>query len=671
VSPFSPTRTARFLFLFALVAVPARAQTDPAAACLGTFHVESPDTLGIVGVQSAIAVDAQGQGHIAYRNATGSQVRYAYQENGRWLVELVPQPGFSHGLSLALSPDGIPYIGYGCQEETPVGSVISAKVAWRTGGRWTTERIENALPGENAIGFDPSGHLHAVYFSFIPAFVIRYATLTPDGWVPESVFPTSGIAATGFSLKFDSLGQPHVTAQVSRVLIHAVRTETGWVVDRQLPGEGGVLALDADDVPHFATHVRNPPAIQYRTRNAGTWKVDTVDSVDAGEGRGVSLAIDRFGRPVLAYFDEALDQLKISWKDGGVWKRSVVAAGEAGDAPAIALEGGQDPLISSMDPEGFNLRVASGVIPPPNRAPVSNAGGPYTGTVGVSVTFNGSASTDPDGDPLTYAWEFGDGSSAVGSAPEHAYAAAGTYSVCLTVTDQGCPAIADRACGSATVRAALDARVFRGKKSRIELTGLGSRECVELEPVQDDFELADLDLASLQATFGDARVTSVQAKSTTVRDSDGNGEPELDVCFLSSALEDLFAAAPAGKSEVVMGLEGLLSSGARVRGEVPLEIKKHRTGCGGECAEVAPNPLNPDATIAFTTLRPGSVEIGMFDPQGRRVATILPRAFLPAGLHVARVQGRDSAGRPLASGVYFYRIQTTDGIVVGRFSILK
>ena len=667
MSPFSPARIALLAFL--LFAGPnALAQTTP--DCLGTFTVESPDTLGIVGVQSAIVVDAQGQSHIAYRNATGSQIRYAHQESGRWLVELVPQPGFSHGLSLALSPDGIPYIGYGCQEETPVGTVVSAKVARRTGGRWTTERIENALPGENVIGFDPSGVLHAVYFSFIPALVVRYATLGPDGWVRESVFPTSGIAATGFSLKFDSQGQAHLTALVGRVVLHAVRTNSGWVVDRQLPSEIGVLALDQNDVPHVATHVRNPPAIQYRTRNAGTWSVDTVDSVDAGEGRGVSLAIDRFGRPVLAYFDEALDQLKIAWKDAGVWKRSVVDAGEAGDAPAIALEDGRNPRISSMTPEGFNLRVVSGVIPPPNRAPVSNPGGPYDGAVGAGIAFDGTGASDPDGDALTYAWEFGDGSSAVGSAPEHAYASAGTYSVCLTVTDQGCPAMADRACGSATVRATLDARVFRAKKSRIELTGLGSRECVELEPVHGDFALADLDLASLRATFGDARITSVQAKSRTVRDSDGNGEPELDVCFLSSALEDLFAAAPDGKSEVVMGLEGLLDSGVRVRGEVSLEIKKHRT-CRGGCAEVAPNPLNPDATITFTTLRPGSVEIGMFDPQGRRVATILPRAFLPAGLHEQRVQGRDPAGRPLASGVYFYRIQTSDGIVVGRFSILK
>src|SRR5258705_8162639 len=174
--------------------------------------------------------------------------------------------------------------------------------------------------------------------------------------------------------------------------------------------------------------------------------------------------MDRFGRPVLAYFDEALDQLKISWKDGGVWKRSVVAAGEAGDAPAIALEGGQDPRISSMDPEGFNLRVASGVIPPPNRAPVSNAGGPYTGTVGVSVTFNGSGSTDPDGDPLTYAWELGDGSSAVGTAPGHAYGAAGAVSLCPPLPPPGRPPVAGPARGGAPARAPPGPRGLPGQE---------------------------------------------------------------------------------------------------------------------------------------------------------------------------------------------------------------
>jgi len=59
---------------------------------------------------------------------------------------------------------------------------------------------------------------------------------------------------------------------------------------------------------------------------------------------------------------------------------------------------------------------------------------PASPAVGQAVSFNGATST---GSPTGYAWEFGDGQSASGSTASHSYAAAGPYSVRLTVTKPG------------------------------------------------------------------------------------------------------------------------------------------------------------------------------------------------------------------------------------------
>ncbi|GER22676.1 hypothetical protein NCCP1664_11730 [Zafaria cholistanensis] len=56
---------------------------------------------------------------------------------------------------------------------------------------------------------------------------------------------------------------------------------------------------------------------------------------------------------------------------------------------------------------------------------------------GLAVAVDGSGSTDADGTIASYAWEFGDGATATGATASHTYAAAGTYTVRLTVTDNG------------------------------------------------------------------------------------------------------------------------------------------------------------------------------------------------------------------------------------------
>lgn len=70
-----------------------------------------------------------------------------------------------------------------------------------------------------------------------------------------------------------------------------------------------------------------------------------------------------------------------------------------------------------------------------NNAPTANPGGPYLASINSNVAFDGSGSSDPDGDVLNYAWNFGDGQSGSGISPVHSYTAAGVYIVSLTVTD--------------------------------------------------------------------------------------------------------------------------------------------------------------------------------------------------------------------------------------------
>ena len=54
---------------------------------------------------------------------------------------------------------------------------------------------------------------------------------------------------------------------------------------------------------------------------------------------------------------------------------------------------------------------------------------------GLSCTVDATGSSDPDGTVAGYAWTFGDGGTATGPTPMHAFDAAGSYHITLTVTD--------------------------------------------------------------------------------------------------------------------------------------------------------------------------------------------------------------------------------------------
>ncbi|MCM8791482.1 MAG: PKD domain-containing protein [Candidatus Omnitrophica bacterium] len=75
--------------------------------------------------------------------------------------------------------------------------------------------------------------------------------------------------------------------------------------------------------------------------------------------------------------------------------------------------------------------------------------------VGKEALFDGSASTDPDGDKLSYSWDFGDGTTAEGAKVTHVYKEIGQYKVVLKVDDgKGSPCSVSYACYTACISGA-------------------------------------------------------------------------------------------------------------------------------------------------------------------------------------------------------------------------
>jgi PKD repeat protein len=89
--------------------------------------------------------------------------------------------------------------------------------------------------------------------------------------------------------------------------------------------------------------------------------------------------------------------------------------------------------LTVVDDRGGTSQASQQVtVTPPNQLPVAAF---TTSVSNLSVTADGSTSSDPDGTIAGYSWNFGDGATETGPLATHVYAATGTYTITLTVTD--------------------------------------------------------------------------------------------------------------------------------------------------------------------------------------------------------------------------------------------
>ncbi|MFZ5979638.1 MAG: T9SS type A sorting domain-containing protein [Candidatus Zixiibacteriota bacterium] len=87
-------------------------------------------------------------------------------------------------------------------------------------------------------------------------------------------------------------------------------------------------------------------------------------------------------------------------------------------------------------------------------------------------------------------------------------------------------------------------------------------------------------------------------------------------------------------------------------------------------AQNYPNPFNAGTVIGFTLLRRAEVSLEIYDILGRRVRNLWAGVCV-SGEYEMVFDGRDDNRKPLASGIYFYRLKADDVVQSKKMIILK
>ena len=102
------------------------------------------------------------------------------------------------------------------------------------------------------------------------------------------------------------------------------------------------------------------------------------------------------------------------------------------------------------------------------------------------------------------------------------------------------------------------------------------------------------------------------------------------------------------------------------------------TGAGGDTPQTDsyldlnyPNPFNPATAIRYRIAERGHVSLRIFNASGQLVRTLVDEVRAPGVEHSVTWNGVNDAGQPVASGVYFCRLVTTNYTQTRKMILLK
>jgi uncharacterized repeat protein (TIGR01451 family) len=309
------------------------------------------------GWYASIAVDAADGIHVSYYDIQNKDLKYARWIGSSWVIETVDNAGDVGGwTSIALDSSGRPHISYYDFTNRCL------KYARWTDSSWVIQTVDPAweVGKFSSLALDSNDRAHIAYWDERNNH-LKYARWTGARWEIERV-DTIGDVGKFCSLALDGNDRAHISYYGNWHLKYAKRASGGWIKESIIRADisyGTSIALDRQGRPHIAYFDLRNADLMYAQWASSSWDIETIDS-EGSVGWQPSIAVDNKGRARISYYDLTNSKVKYARWLGWTWYIENIDDANASylGPTSLALDSWQLPHIVYLGLEGNVLKYA-------------------------------------------------------------------------------------------------------------------------------------------------------------------------------------------------------------------------------------------------------------------------------------------------------------------------